>query len=144
MAKFSQSQLDTIKRELKIKDLAEAAGMQLARKNGQFVTRCPWHDDATPSLFIHPGKNLFNCFGCDAGGDVIQWIMRTNGIAFTEAVELILDQNPQLKEAAETISPEKKKAETCPLNLDGNDQDFLQQVIEFYHQRLLNDYLCTT
>ena len=52
--------------------------------------------------------------------------------------------NPQLKEAIETVSPEKKKAETCPLNLDGNDQDFLQQVIEFYHQRLLNDYLCTT
>ena len=41
MAKFTQSQLDRIKRELKIKDLAEAGGMQLARKNGQFVTRCP-------------------------------------------------------------------------------------------------------
>ncbi len=51
MAKISQSQLDRIKRELKIKDLAEEQGLKLDRKNGQFVTRCLWHDDKTPSLF---------------------------------------------------------------------------------------------
>ena len=86
MAKFTQSQLDRIKRELKIKDLAEQAGIQLARKNGQFVTRCLWHDDNDPSLFIHPDKNLFNCFGCRAGGDVIQWVMKRENLAFADAV----------------------------------------------------------
>ena len=140
MAKFTQSQIDRIKRELKIKDLAEAAGMQLARKNGQFVTRCLWHDDKTPSLFIHPTKNLFNCFGCDAGGDVIQWVMKSKGIEFTDAVDSILESHPHLREEPPTESPEKTKTETCPLDMKVSDQKFLQQVIEFYHQRLVNDY----
>ena len=140
MAKFTQSQLDRIKRELKIKDLAEQAGIQLARKNGQFVTRCLWHDDNDPSLFIHPGKNLFNCFGCSAGGDVFEWMMKREGKNFNDAVHLILERYPHLKEEIETVSPEKVKAETCPLDMEVSDQKFLQQVIEFYHQRLVDDY----
>ena len=139
MAKISQSQLDRIKRELKIKELAEEQGLQLVRKNGQFVTRCLWHSDKTPSLFIHPTKNLFNCFGCDAGGDVIQWVMKSFKMEFARAIEYILNRYPHLKEE-ETVSPEKVKTETCPLTMDCSDQKFIQQVIEFYHQRLLNDY----
>ena len=92
MAKFTQSQLDRIKRELKIKDLAEEQGLKLTRKNGQFVTRCLWHRDNDPSLFIHPTKNLFNCFGCDAGGDSIQWIMKSFKMDFTRAIEYILNR----------------------------------------------------
>jgi DNA primase catalytic core len=140
MAKFTQSQLDRIKRELKIKDLAEEQGLKLTRKNGQFVTRCLWHRDNDPSLFIHPTKNLFNCFGCDAGGDSIQWIMKSFKMEFTRAIEYILERYPHLKEESPTESPEKTKTETCPLDMEVSDQKFLQQVIEFYHQRLLDDY----
>ena len=140
MAKFTQSQLDRIKRELKIKDLAEEQGLKLTRKNGQFVTRCLWHRDNDPSLFIHPTKNLFNCFGCDAGGDSIQWIMKSFKMDFTRAIEYILNRYPHLKEEAPSESPEKTKTETCPLDIKASDQKFLQQVIEFYHQRLLDDY----
>ena len=140
MAKISQSQIDRIKRDLKIKDLAQEQGLQLTRKNGQFVTRCLWHDDKTPSLFIHPTKNLFNCFGCDAGGDSIQWLIKSFKMDFARAIEYILNRYPHLKEETETVSPEKVKAETCPLSMDCSDQKFIQQAIEFYHQRLLNDY----
>ena len=140
MAKFTQSQIDKIKRELKIKDLAEEQGLKLARKNGQFVTRCLWHRDNDPSLFIHPTKNLFNCFGCDAGGDSIKWIMKSFKMEFTRAMEYILERYPHLKEESSTESPEKTKTETCPLDMEVSDQKFLQQIIEFYHQRLVNDY----
>ena len=141
MAKHTQFQIDKIKRELKIRDLAQEQGLQLARKNGQFVTRCLWHDDKTPSLFIHPTKNLFNCFGCDAGGDSIQWLMKSFKMDFARAIEYILNRYPHLKEEeTETVSPEKTKSETCPLTMDCSDQKFIQQAIEFYHQRLLNDY----
>ena len=138
MAKFTQSQLDRIKRELKIKDLAEQAGIQLARKNGQFVTRCLWHDDNDPSLFIHPDKNLFNCFGCRAGGDVIQWVMKRENLAFADAVSQILEHHPHLMEKTASSVQSKAKAE-CPLDINAGDQKFLHQVIDFYHQRLLDD-----
>ena len=140
MAKFTQSQIDRIKRELKIKDLAEEQGLKLTRKNGQFVTRCLWHRDNDPSLFIHPTKNLFNCFGCDAGGDSIQWIMKSFKMEFTRAIEYILNRYRHLEEEQPKESPEQVKTETCPLEMEATDQKFLQQTIEFYHQRLLNDY----
>ena len=140
MAKFTQSQLDRIKRELKIKDLAESQGLKLTRKNGQFVTRCLWHRDNDPSLFIHPTKNLFNCFGCDAGGDVIEWVMKSFKMEFARAAQWILNRYPELQEEQPRESAEKAKAQTCPLTMDCSDQKFLQQVIEFYHQRLVDDY----
>ena len=140
MAKFTQSQLDRIKRELKIKELAESQGLKLARKNGQFVTRCLWHQDNEPSLFIHPTKNLFNCFGCDAGGDVIQWVMKSFKMEFARAVEWILNRYPEMKEPESKESVDQIKTEACPLTMDCSDQKFLQQVMDFYHQRLVDDY----
>ena len=133
MAQFTQSQLERIKRELKIKELAERAGVELKPKNGQFVMRCLWHEDNEPSLFIHPEKNLFNCFGCDAGGDVIAWIMKQEKIEFAKAVEFILDSFPQLKEDEPEISS------GCPLDASISDHLLLHQVIEFYHQKLIEN-----
>ena len=141
MAKFTQSQLDRIKRELKIKDLAEQAGIRIqTRKNGQFVTRCLWHDDNDPSLFIHPTKNLFNCFGCDAGGDVIQWVMKRENLAFADAVE----PDPRMSSSfngkkQHRLLRQNRKLASCPLDMSASDQKFLDQVIDFYHQRLLDD-----
>ncbi len=131
MAQFTQSQLERIKRELKIKELAEGAGCELKAKNGQFVMRCLWHEDHEPSLFIHPEKNLFNCFGCDAGGDVIAWIMKREKIEFTNAVEFILESFPHLKE--------EETSSGCPLDVSISDHRLLHQVIEFYHQKLIEN-----
>ena len=130
MSKFSQEQIDWVKRELKIVDLAQGAGLELRRKNGQFVTCCPWHDDKEPSLFIHPEKNLFNCFGCDAGGDVIQWIMRTQKLDFSAVMQW----------AQENFSAfPGDESPAYPLDVQADDQELLHQVIEFYHQKLLQD-----
>lgn len=131
MANFSQTQLERIKTELKIKALAEQAGCELKPKNGQFVMRCLWHEDNEPSLFIHPQKNLFNCFGCDAGGDVIAWVMRREKLDFAKAVNAILDRFPHLQE--------ETSDDACPLDAAVSDQELLHQVIEFYHQKLLTN-----
>ena len=40
---------------------------------------------------ITPEKNLFHCFGCGAGGSVIDWVMKTQGVSFKHAVELLKD-----------------------------------------------------
>ena len=48
---------------------------------------CPFHDDREPSLVISPEKNLWHCLGaCQAGGTVIDWVMRAEGISFRHAV----------------------------------------------------------
>ncbi len=70
--------------------LAEAAGVELRRTGEDFTGRCPFHEDDSPSLVISPGKNLWHCLGaCQAGGSVIDWVMRAEGVSFRHAVELL-------------------------------------------------------
>jgi DNA primase len=47
---------------------------------------CPFHGEKTPSFHVHGDKQFFHCFGCGAGGDVIEFVKRSDGLAFPEAV----------------------------------------------------------
>ena len=58
------------------------------RRNGrQWMARCCFHDDRTPSLSINADKGLYRCFGCDAKGNVFQFVQHTQGLGFAESVE---------------------------------------------------------
>jgi len=51
------------------------------------VGLCPFHEERTPSFSVNPDRGLFYCFGCRTGGDVIDFVMRLEGLSFPEAVE---------------------------------------------------------
>src|SRR5262249_40632007 len=48
---------------------------------------CPFHNEKTPSFFVNSSKQLFKCFGCGEGGDVIKFVMKREGMTFVEAVK---------------------------------------------------------
>jgi DNA primase len=54
---------------------------------GSLKGLCPFHEERTPSFNVTPGKELYHCFSCGAGGDVIKFVMELEHLAFTEAVE---------------------------------------------------------
>ncbi|MEQ8395401.1 DNA primase [Thalassobaculum sp.] len=59
----------------------------LIRKGREFVSLCPFHSDSKPSLNIVDDKGFYHCFACGAHGDVIKFVMETEGLSFMEAIE---------------------------------------------------------
>ncbi len=63
------------------------------RKNGRDYTGlCPFHKEKSPSFHVNREKQLFHCFGCGAGGNLVQFVMRTEGLDFPEALKLMADR----------------------------------------------------
>jgi len=57
--------------------------------NGRFKGLCPFHSEKTPSFNVSADKGFYKCFGCGKAGDTIAFVMETEGLQFTEAVEAI-------------------------------------------------------
>jgi len=57
--------------------------------SGRFKGLCPFHSEKTPSFNVSADKGFFKCFGCGKAGDTIAFVMETEGLQFTEAVEAI-------------------------------------------------------
>jgi DNA primase len=92
MARIPEEVIERVKREVSLVRLVELAGIELGRQGKDLVGCCPFHEDGTPSLVISPEKNLWHCMGaCQAGGSVIDWTMRREGVSFPHAVELLRD-----------------------------------------------------
>lgn len=63
------------------------------KKTGiNYMGLCPFHSEKTPSFTVSPSKQLFHCFGCGEGGDVISFIMKEENLPFPEAVKLLADR----------------------------------------------------
>ena len=55
------------------------------RRDGQFKSLCPFHDDKKPSLKVNTAKNIFHCFACDAGGNVLEFVKEMDGCSLRQA-----------------------------------------------------------
>ena len=70
--------------------IADVIGEQVQLRNaggGNLKGLCPFHDEKSPSFSVSPGRGLFYCFGCGAGGDVIRFVQQVENLDFAEAVE---------------------------------------------------------
>lgn len=65
----------------------EREGIELKRKGRSFWVSCPLHEDRTPSLKVDPDKQIFFCFSCHCGGDVITFVQKLHGLSFKDALK---------------------------------------------------------
>jgi DNA primase len=80
----------------------------LSKSGNQYKAICPFHNEKTPSLIVTPHKGLFHCFGCGAGGNVINFVMKIENLSFVEAVNLLADRyNIQLEDYNDKALMEK-------------------------------------
>ena len=81
--------VEQIKYSVKISDVVRKY-CRIVRLNGRKCTiQCPFHRDKTPSLSLDDDKNMFYCFGCKAGGDVIKFVQLIDKLSFVEACKKI-------------------------------------------------------
>lgn len=80
--------------EDKLQEIRDAASIdevvgqyvKLERRGKNLLGLCPFHADSKPSFTVSPDKGIFYCFGCQAGGNVISFVMQYHKLSFTEAV----------------------------------------------------------
>jgi DNA primase len=140
MARIPEQDLERVKRDTDLVALVQAAGVELRRHGANLVGRCPFHDDEQPSLVVTPSKNLWHCLGaCQAGGSVIDWVMRTERVSFRHAVALLQGKlgagDPTSAAPAVTLTP---LAETATAAEALDDATLGREVITFYHEFFLS------
>ncbi len=133
MARIADAEIERIKAEVSLVRLVEASGVELTKRGGDRVGCCPFHEDDTPSLVVTVTKNLWHCFGCDAGGDPISWVMKREGVSFRHAVELLrADYDPDAQ-AAVAVRSTVPKLETFDA---AEDAALLDRVTGYYTRSL--------
>lgn len=66
--------------------------VKLQRKGSSYFGLCPFHNEKTPSFSVSPGKQMYYCFGCGAGGNVFTFVMEYENYSFPEAVKMLADR----------------------------------------------------
>ena len=82
----------------------------ILKKSGRhFFGLCPFHSEKTPSFSVNASKQIFHCFGCSAGGNVLSYIMKYHGITFPEAAKMVA-RKYNIAIETKDIDPAKRKA----------------------------------
>jgi DNA primase len=131
VARIPPVELERLK-QIPLVDLVRARGIELQPHGANLIGLCPFHDDHAPSFVITPANNLWHCLGaCQQGGSVIDFVMRSAGVSFRHAVDLLRADLPSLVAAAG--SAPKLPA---PVEPTAADHELLAQVVAYYHATL--------
>lgn len=140
MARIPDEEIERLKREVSLQRLAECRGIALRGQGDNLLGLCPFHDDREPSLVISPSKNVWHCLGaCQAGGSVIDWVMRAEGVSFRLAVEMLRGEHPSLAASSSVPAPPRPalgpKLEAIA-EPEEPDEVVLRRVADYYHSTL--------
>lgn len=104
------------------------------RKGGKgFVGLCPFHNEKTPSFSVSPTKQMYYCFGCNAGGDAIKFLMELGKRPFGEVV---LDLARRYQVSVQTLEPEQRQELQLKLSLREQLYEILAIAAQFYQHAL--------
>jgi DNA primase len=126
------SDLDELKSHIDLVELFRQYGLEPKQVGKNWMCRCPFHPDETASLSINPETQLFNCFGCEAGGDAFTLVRLKEKLEMPQAIERLKEMNGSvaIKEPAKP-----KTAKELPGNF--KRPELLARVAELYHKRFL-------
>ncbi|MCF6137953.1 DNA primase [Pseudalkalibacillus berkeleyi] len=106
---------ETIERIQKSNDILEIVGeyVQLKKQGRNYFGLCPFHDEKSPSFSVSAEKQIYRCFGCGKGGNVISFLMEIEGFSFIETIKNLADRTnielPQLPSSPQNDHATKEK-----------------------------------
>ena len=106
----------------------------LKRSGRNYFGLCPFHKEKSPSLSVSPDKQIFHCFGCGVGGNVIHFISKIEGLNFKDAIEFLAERAGialPASENARDIYKQELKAKVYEIN---------EIAAKFYHENLYKPY----
>ncbi len=101
---YTDEDLDRIKSRYDLSSIV-SRHVKLRKAGRELVGLCPFHEERTPSFRINDAKGVYHCFGCDASGDIIDFVRAAERLSFIEAVRW-LDNG----DTRPTVSPERRRA----------------------------------
>jgi DNA primase len=117
MPRFSDNFRERVRSASDIVDVI-GASIPLKRNGANFVCLCPFHREKSPSFNVNPARQIFHCFGCQAGGDVFKFVQMYENISFPEAIERLAERaRIPLEYEAGTGAPEDRGLKDALLKL---------------------------
>lgn len=124
--------------------------LQLKKDGRRYWGLCPFHNEKTPSFSVNADLNLYYCFGCKAGGNVVQFVMEMERVSFQEAVKILADKaHMTVPEVQNDPDYERRRSERERLLAANREaahfyHDMLwkpegKQVLDYLHKRGLDD-----
>ncbi|MBR4874742.1 MAG: DNA primase [Clostridia bacterium] len=107
MPRFLQSSIDEVLRRSDIVDIVSTY-VNLKRNGTDFVGLCPFHREKTPSFHISADRQLYYCFGCGSGGNLVDFVMKAENLDFVDSIKFLADRAGVTLEE-EVYSPEIQK-----------------------------------
>lgn len=129
MVRYSDELIEEIRTNNDIVDVISKY-VTLKRSGRNFFGLCPFHKEKSPSFAVSPDKQIFHCFGCGAGGNVIHFISKIEGLDFKDTLELLANRaNIELPtlENSEDDKTARLKSKVYEIN---------KIAAEFYHENL--------
>ena len=94
--------------------------VRLQKKGSNYFGLCPFHNEKSPSFSVSPGKQMYYCFGCGAGGNVITFLMEYENQTFPEAVRMLAQRAgialPEADDSKEARQADSRRAKLLEIN----------------------------
>jgi len=135
----SKEEIAKLKEAISIEQVIGTYVQLESKLGGKWMGLCPFHDDSTPSMHVHTEKQIFKCFACNEGGDVIAFISKIKSCTFAEAVNLLRQEwcngsTPPPQHIARREKAKQKPAAT-PAQLaamEANNVKFMRSLYGFF------------
>lgn len=124
--------IDDVKQRADIYDVV-SDHVVLRKRGKDYIGLCPFHDEKTPSFSVSPSKQMYYCFGCNAGGNAVKFLMEVGKRSFSDVV---LDLARRYQVPVKTLEPEQRESLQRQLSLREQLYEILALATAFYQHAL--------